>query len=62
MKWFIEFSFKGVIPLGGARDGKQAEENAGALGWRLTNEEITELESHPFTPTTSFWHRFWQHG
>ncbi|CAF0988809.1 unnamed protein product [Rotaria sp. Silwood1] len=53
---------KGVIPLGGARDGKQAEQNAGALGWRLTNEEIAELESHKFTPIHSFWHRFWQHG
>ncbi|CAF0920565.1 unnamed protein product [Rotaria sordida] len=53
---------KGVIPLGGARDAKQAEQNAGALGWRLTNEEIVELESHPFTPANAFWQRFWQHG
>jgi aryl-alcohol dehydrogenase-like predicted oxidoreductase len=53
---------KGVIPLGGARDAKQAEQNAGALGWRLTNAEITELESHPITPNTPFWNRFWQHG
>ncbi|CAF1163759.1 unnamed protein product [Rotaria sp. Silwood1] len=37
---------KGVIPLGGARNGKQAEQNAGALGWRLTNEEIARLETH----------------
>ncbi len=55
-------SFKGVIPLGGARDGKQAEQNAGAFGWRLTNEEISELESHPITPNNSFWQRIWQHG
>ncbi|CAF1383227.1 unnamed protein product [Rotaria magnacalcarata] len=53
---------KGVIPLGGARDGKQAEQNAGALGWRLKNEEITEIESHTFNTIPSFWHRFWQHG
>ncbi|CAF0841945.1 unnamed protein product [Adineta ricciae] len=53
---------KGVIPLGGARDGKQAEQNAGALGWRLTNDEITELEAHPITPRSGFWNRFWQHG
>jgi aryl-alcohol dehydrogenase-like predicted oxidoreductase len=56
------FFFKGVIPLGGARDAKQAEENAGALGWRLTNEEITELESHQITSKPPFMTRFWQHG
>lgn len=58
----IIFPFEGVIPLGGARDAKQAEENAGALGWRLTNDEITELESHHVTTTTSFFSRLWQHG
>ena len=52
----------GVIPLGGARDGKQAEQNAGALGWRLSNEEILQLESHPITPNLSLFNRFWQHG
>ncbi|CAF1334566.1 unnamed protein product [Adineta steineri] len=53
---------KGVIPLGGARDAKQAEQNAGALGWRLTNEEITELESHTIAPSGGFWNRIWQHA
>ncbi|CAF0968700.1 unnamed protein product [Rotaria sordida] len=53
---------KGVIPLGGARDAKQAEQNTGALGWRLTNEEIVELESYRFNPANAFWQRFWQHG
>ncbi|CAF3822132.1 unnamed protein product, partial [Rotaria sordida] len=51
-----------VIPLGGARDAKQAEQNTGALGWRLTNEEIAELESYRFNPANAFWQRFWQHG
>ena len=54
--------FSGVIPLGGARDGKQAEQNAGAFGWRLTAEEIADLENYPVTPSASFWNRFWQHG
>ncbi|CAF1122042.1 unnamed protein product [Rotaria sordida] len=52
----------GVIPLGGARDGKQAEQNSGALGWRLTNEEISQLESHQINPKVSFFHRLVQHG
>lgn len=58
----MKISFIGVIPLGGARDGTQAEQNAGALGWRLTNEEIKEIEGYNFNPIPSFWHRFWQHG
>ena len=58
----LKFFVKGVIPLGGARDGKQAEQNAEALGWRLTSEEITEIESHRFTSRPSLWLRFWQHG
>jgi aryl-alcohol dehydrogenase-like predicted oxidoreductase len=56
------YFFVGVIPLGGARDAKQAEQNAGALGWRLTNEEIAELESHHVNPNVSFFNRLWQHG
>ena len=28
-----------VIPIPGAKNARQARENAGALGWRLTKEE-----------------------
>lgn len=52
----------GVIPLGGAKDGAQAEQNAECLGWRLTNEEVTQLESHPINIATSWVERIWQHG
>ena len=34
------------------------KENAGALGWRLTKEEITELESHPVNRKIPFFSRF----
>lgn len=51
-----------MIPLPGARDAQQAEENASALGWRLSNEEIAELESHQMNPKAHFMLRFWQHG
>ncbi len=34
-----------VIPIPGAKNAKQARENAGALGWRLTSEEVTKLET-----------------
>ena len=33
-----------VIPIPGAKNAKQAEENAGALGWQLTSEEVAQLE------------------
>lgn len=35
---------KGAIPIPGARDGAMAEANMGAMGWRLTPEEVKELE------------------
>ena len=62
VRFFFLIYQLGVIPLSGARDAKQAEENAGALGWRLTNEEITELENHQLNPKNIFLLRFWQHG
>ena len=33
-----------VIPIPGAKNARQAQENAGALGWELTKEEIEQLE------------------
>jgi diketogulonate reductase-like aldo/keto reductase len=35
---------KGALPIPGAKDGKQARENAGGLGWKLTDEEIAKLD------------------
>ncbi|GAU21586.1 hypothetical protein TSUD_131700 [Trifolium subterraneum] len=34
-----------VVPIPGAKTPEQAEEFKGALGWKLTNEEVTELRS-----------------
>jgi aryl-alcohol dehydrogenase-like predicted oxidoreductase len=36
---------KGAVPIPGAKNARQAEENAGALGWRLTGEEVATLDS-----------------
>jgi len=41
LNWVIA---KGAVPIAGARNGAQAAENAGALGWRLADEEILALE------------------
>jgi aryl-alcohol dehydrogenase-like predicted oxidoreductase len=36
---------KGAIPIPGVKDLGQALQNAGALGWRLSEQEISELEA-----------------
>jgi len=36
---------KGAMPIPGAKNGDQAEENAGALGWKLTEEEVEKLDA-----------------
>jgi aryl-alcohol dehydrogenase-like predicted oxidoreductase len=41
LNWVI---CKGAIPIPGAKNGQQAEENCGALGWRLTQDEVGELD------------------
>jgi aryl-alcohol dehydrogenase-like predicted oxidoreductase len=35
---------KGTVPIPGAKNAKQAAENLGAMGWRLTSEEVTALD------------------
>ena len=33
-----------VIPIPGAKNAQQAQENCGALGWQLTKDEVNQLE------------------
>lgn len=42
LNWLI--AQEGVIPIPGAKTAQQAIENAGALGWSLTPDEVTALE------------------
>ncbi len=42
LNWVI---CKGALPIPGAKTGAQALQNAGALGWKLTDEEIAKLEA-----------------
>lgn len=55
LNWVIS---KGGIPLGGARDAKQAGENAKATTFSLTAEEVDRLARLGFEGKTSGW----QHG
>lgn len=41
LNWVI---CKGAIPIPGAKNLSQAEQNVGAAGWRLTEEEIANLD------------------
>ncbi|KAJ4507765.1 hypothetical protein HRR78_006769 [Exophiala dermatitidis] len=50
---------KGAIPVVGMRKESQAVEDMQALGWRLTREEIAELDKHGFKGNTT---KLWQQG
>ncbi|KAJ8749270.1 hypothetical protein K2173_018750 [Erythroxylum novogranatense] len=43
LNWLI--AQENVVPIPGAKNAEQAKEFAGALGWRLTSEEVKELRS-----------------
>ncbi len=36
---------KGTVPIPGAKNARQAEENIGALGWRLTESQVTAIDT-----------------
>lgn len=59
LNWLIA---KGAVPIPGAKNGKQAADNAGALGWSLTDDEVRELDRAAFPGVRSMAHRLWQHG
>ena len=42
LNWVISM---GAVPLGGARNARQAEQNAKAASFRLTEEEMQSLAS-----------------
>lgn len=42
LNWVI---CKGAVPIPGAKDARQAQENIGALGWRLTDEQVAALDA-----------------
>ncbi len=41
LNWLI---CKGTVPIPGAKNARQAESNAGALGWRLTDDQVAHLD------------------
>jgi aryl-alcohol dehydrogenase-like predicted oxidoreductase len=59
LAWIIA---KGAIPIPGAKNRHQAEDNAGALGWRMDDTELAELDGVAFYGMRTLNHRLFQHG
>ena len=59
LNWLI---CKGTVPIPGAKNREQAEQNAGALGWRLSEEEVAALDHVAKRGQRRLMHRLWQHG
>lgn len=59
LNWLIS---KGTLPIPGAKNRAQAEENAGALGWQLTAHDIDALDAVALEGVRSLQNRIWQHG
>ncbi len=59
LNWVIA---KGAVPIPGAKNRTQAEENAGALGWHLDEDELAELDTAALPGRVTLSSRVWQHG
>jgi aryl-alcohol dehydrogenase-like predicted oxidoreductase len=59
LRWIIQ---KGAVPIPGAKNARQATDNAGALGWSLSDDEMARLDAVGLDGRRSFRNRIWQHG
>jgi aryl-alcohol dehydrogenase-like predicted oxidoreductase len=59
LNWVI---CKGAIPIPGAKNKAQAAQNASALGWRLSAEDVRALDHVSKSGQRKLFHRLWQHG
>jgi diketogulonate reductase-like aldo/keto reductase len=59
LNWIIA---KGAVPIPGAKNRQQAEENAGALGWSIDAEDLAHLDAVALPGIRSLQNRVWQHG
>ena len=59
LAWLIA---QGAVPIPGAKNRSQAEQNAGALGWRMTDEERAALDRAALYGKRGIPQRVWQHG
>jgi aryl-alcohol dehydrogenase-like predicted oxidoreductase len=59
LAWIIA---KGAVPIPGAKNRTQAEDNAGALGWRMDDVEMAALDAVALYGMRTLNQRLWQHG
>jgi aryl-alcohol dehydrogenase-like predicted oxidoreductase len=59
LAWIIA---KGAVPIPGAKNRQQADENAGALGWTLAADDVASLDRVALHGRRTLKHRIWQHG
>jgi aryl-alcohol dehydrogenase-like predicted oxidoreductase len=59
LNWIIA---KGAVPIPGAKNREQAEQNAGALGWLMGPDDVAALDAVALEGVRSLANRFWQHG
>jgi aryl-alcohol dehydrogenase-like predicted oxidoreductase len=59
LNWIIA---KGAVPIPGAKNRHQAEENAGALGWHIDDDDLARLDRVALSGVRSLQGRIWQHG
>jgi aryl-alcohol dehydrogenase-like predicted oxidoreductase len=59
LNWIIA---KGAVPIPGAKNREQAIENAGAMTWSLTPDDVAALDRAALSGVRSLGNRFWQHG
>lgn len=53
---------KGAVPIPGAKNRSQALDNAGALGWRMSDDELSALDAVALYGKRGISQRVWQHG
>ena len=59
LNWIIA---KGAVPIPGAKNAQQAHDNAGALGWELSADDVAALDQAALPGIRSLSNRVWQHG
>jgi aryl-alcohol dehydrogenase-like predicted oxidoreductase len=59
LAWLIA---QGAVPIPGAKNRSQAEQNAGALGWQMRDEELARLDEAALFGKRGVSQRVWQHG
>jgi len=59
LAWIVA---KSVVPIPGAKNRTQAEQNAGALGWTLDDEDMRGLDALALPGRRGLNSVFWQHG